>query len=152
DQSFDDRKNAPLFIPTADPMQKRDGQWLAELLGIDPNLLTGVHASGGADQMCVRAMQRALWPATVGYLMDKLLAPVFSDDAVANTRWFYTQFVSGCGPVPAIRVGGQPYGILPTTAFSRIRWLDPERTGVWRPDPQRTFLRELLALIRAVDA
>ena len=152
DQSFDDRKKAPLFTPTADPMQKRDGQWLAELLGIDPNLLTGVHASGGTDQMCARAMQRAVWPATIGYWMDKLLAPVFSDDAVANTRWFFTHFVSGCGPVPAIRVGGQPYGILPTTAFSRIRWLDPEQTGVWRPDPQRTFLRELLALIRAVDA
>jgi hypothetical protein len=152
DQSFDDRKNAPLFTPTSDPMQRRDGQWLAELLGIDPNLFTRVHASGGTDQMCVRAMQRVLWPATIGYWMDKLLAPVFSDEAVANTRWFYTDFVSGCGPVPAIRVGGQPYGILPTTAFSRIRWLDAERTGVWRPDPQRVFLRELLALILAVDA
>src|SRR4029077_12511488 len=74
DQSFDDRKKAPLFTPTADPMQKRDGQWLAELLGIDPNLLTGVHASGGTDQMCARAMQRAVWPATIGYWMDKLLA------------------------------------------------------------------------------
>jgi hypothetical protein len=152
EQSFDDRKNAPLFTPTADPMQKRDGQWLAELLGIDPNLLTRVHASGGTDQMCVRAMQRALWPATLGYWMDKLLAPVFSDEAVANTRWFFTHFVSGCGPVPAIRVGGQPYGILPTTAFSRIRWLDAARTGVRRADPQRAFLRALFALIRAVDA
>jgi hypothetical protein len=25
--------------------------------------------------------------------------------------------------VPALRIGGQPYGILPTTAFSRIGWL-----------------------------
>jgi hypothetical protein len=151
DQSFDDRKNAPLFTPTADQMQKRDGQWLAELLGIDPALLTGIHASGGADQMQARAMQRALWPATLGYWMDKLLTPVFSDDAVASTRWFFTHFVSGCGTVPAIRIGGQPYGILPTTAFSRIRWLD-QRPTVFRPDPQQAYLRELLALIRAVDA
>ena len=150
DQSFDDRKNAPLFTSTSDPMQKRDGQWLAELLDIDPNLLTGVHASGGTDQMCARAMQRAVWPATLGYWMDKMLAPVFSDAAVANTRWFYTHFVSGCGPVPAIRIGGQPYGILPTTAFSRIRWLD-ERS-LFRPDPQLAFLRELFTILRAVDA
>jgi hypothetical protein len=151
DQSFDDRKDAPLFTLTSDPMQKRDGQWLGELLGIDVNLFTSVHASGGTDQMCVRAMQRALWPATLGYWMDKMLAPVFSDAVVANTRWFYTHFVSGCGPVPAIRIGGQPYGILPTTSFSRIRWLDAERP-VFRPDPQLAFLRELFAVIRAVDA
>ena len=42
-----------------------------------------------------------------------------------DTRGFFTRYVSGRGAVPAIRIGGQPYGILPTTAFSRIRWLDP---------------------------
>ena len=86
DQSFDDRKNAPLFTPTADPTQKRDGQWLAELLGVDPALFAGVHGSGGKDQMQARAMQRALWPATIGYWMDKLLAPVFSDETDRQTR------------------------------------------------------------------
>jgi hypothetical protein len=152
DASFDDRKNAPLFTPTADPLQKRDGQWLAELLGIDQALFTGIHAAGGVDQMQARAMQRALWPATIGYWMDKLLAPVFSDAVVADTRWFFTQFVTGHGAVPAIRIGGQPYGILPTTAFSRIRWLDAEPGIAFVPDPRRAYLRELLRLMRAVDA
>ena len=153
DQSFDDRKNAPLFTANPDPNQKRDGQWVAELLGVDPALFTGIHASGGQDQMRTRAMQRALWPATVGYWMDKLLTPVFSDDAVANTRWFFSQYVSGRGAVPAMRIGGQPYGILPTTAFSRIRWLDPKQRGQpgWN-DPQLNYLRPLYAILRAVDA
>ena len=152
DQSFDDRKRMPLFTVTADPMLKRDGEWLAELLGVDPALFTGIHAADGCDQMRARAMQRALWPATIGYWMDKLLAPVFSDDAIASTRAFFTRFVSGRGAVPAIRIGGQPYGILPTTAFSRIRWLDPRRPGEpgWN-DPQLDFLRSLLAILRAVD-
>ena len=35
DQSFDDRK-APLFTPAADWLDKKDGQWLAEYLGVDP--------------------------------------------------------------------------------------------------------------------
>ena len=69
----------------------------AELLGIDPALFTGIHAADGRDQMRARAMQRALWPATIGYWMDKLLAPVFSDDAITSTRWFFTRFVSGRG-------------------------------------------------------
>jgi hypothetical protein len=152
DQSFDDRKHAPLFTPTPDPMKKRDGQWVAELLGIDPAVFTAVHDGGGSDQVQARAMQRALWPATIGYWMDKLLHPVFNDDTVASTRWFFTQFVSGRGAVPALRVGGQPYGILPTTAFSRIGWLDQGTSPVGALDSQLTFVRELYRVLRAIDA
>lgn len=152
DQSFDDRKGAPLFSPNSDATRKRDGQWVAELLGIDPTLLTSVHGSGGQDQMQVRAMQRALWPATLGYWMDKMLAPVFSDEAVEATRWFFTQYVSGRGAVPALRMGGQPYGILPTTAFSRIRWLEAQPPNI-RGDigRQLDFLAELLKILRKID-
>ena len=122
DESFEDRKNQPLFIPTADIWSRRDGQWAAEALGVSTSLLATVHASGGKDQMQARAMQRALWPATLGYWMDKMMTPVFGDETVAAARWFATRYVSGRGPVPALRIGGQPYGILPTTAFSRIGW------------------------------
>lgn len=146
DRSFDDRRDAPLFAATDDPFQKRDGQWLAELLGIDPVLLTTVHGSGGADQLQARAMQRALWPATLGYWLDKLLAPVFDDAAVAHARSFFTRFVSGRGAVPAIRIGTQPYGVLPTTAFSRIRWL-----GGREADSSGRFLARLFAVLRLIQ-
>jgi hypothetical protein len=155
DQSFDDRKNAPLFTPSDDPNQKRDGQWLAEALGIDPAQLQGVHGAGGADQQRARAMQRALWPATLGYWMDKMLTPVFDDETVAQTRAFFSGWVSGRGSVPAVRIGSQAYGVLPTTAFSRIRWLDEKPPGIAtlrEPAPTRAFLARVLALLRAVDA
>jgi hypothetical protein len=129
DESFDDRKNRPLFTPTADIWSKRDGQWVAEALGTGTGLLATVHASGGQDQMQARAMQRALWPATLGYWMDKMMTPVFGDEVVAATRWFFTRYVTGRGTVPALRIGGQPYGILPTTAFSRIGWLSQPGGG-----------------------
>ena len=81
--------------------------------------------------MRARAMQTALWPATWGYWMDTLFTPsagstsIFSDEAIVeSTRAFFTSFVSGRGALPAIRIAGQPYGILPTTAFSRIAWYD----------------------------
>ncbi|MGN6274765.1 MAG: hypothetical protein ACTHNP_02395 [Solirubrobacterales bacterium] len=157
DQSFDDRKGAPLFSPTDDPDEKRDGQWLAEALGIDPAQLTGIHGAGGLDQQRARAMQRALWPATLGYWMDKMLTPVFGDETVAETRAFFTGWVSGRGPVPAVQIGGQAYGVLPTTAFSRIGWLDPKRepivtAGLGEQAPSRAFLARVLALLRAIDA
>jgi hypothetical protein len=125
DESFDDRKNAPLFTTTQDIWAKQDGQWLAEALGIASGLIATVHASGGQDQAQARAMQRALWPATLGYWMDKMMTPVFGDDVVEATRDFFARYVSGRGALPALRIGGQPYGVLPTTAFSRIGWTGP---------------------------
>jgi hypothetical protein len=146
DESFDDRKNQPLFTPTADVWSKRDGQWVAEALGIGTGLLSTVHASGGQDQMQARAMQRALWPATLGYWLDKMMTPVFGDDAVAAARWFCTRYVSGRGPVPALRIGGQPYGILPTTAFSRIGWLRQPILDERAAGPMQAFLAQLYAV------
>jgi hypothetical protein len=151
DESFDDRKRAPLFTPTADALRKRDGQWVAELLGVDPKLFQTVHASDGADQTDARAMNRALWPATLGYWMDKLLTPVFGDDAVESTQWFFTTYVRGRGAVPALRIGGQPYGILPTTAFSRMRWLQP-RGFARAQDPRSAYLARLFEIVRAIGA
>ena len=125
DESFDDRRAAPLFEPQSDRRLKRDGQWLAELLGIAPGTLSDVHNAGGSDQLEARAMQTALWPATLGYFLDTMMEPVIADEDVANARWFFTEYVSGRGAAPALRIGMQPYGILPTTAFSQIDWLSP---------------------------
>jgi hypothetical protein len=153
DVTFDDRKDAPLFSLTPDPMKKRDGQWLSEALGVDPAVFYTVHGAGSLDQIQRRAMQQLLWPATLGYWMDKLMTPVFSDDMVASTRWFFTNYVGGRGTVPAIRIGGQPYGVLPTTAFSRIAWLTEGYRGKALPVPgnQRLFLAQLYALLRKID-
>ena len=106
-----------------------------------------MHAAGGADQARARAMQRALWPATLGYWLDKLLAPAFDDQTVADLRAYFTSYVRGRGALPAVRIGGQAYGVLPTTAFSRIGWLDqPREVGGQR------FLAGLLRVLRLVQA
>lgn len=156
DASFDDRKNGPLFTSVTDPTQKRDGQWLAEFLRLDPGFVGGVHGSGGIDQMQSRAMQTALWPATYGYWMDTLFTPnpgtasIFSDTTIENTRSFFTSYVSGRGPLPAIRIAGQPYGILPVTTFSRIQWFredDRFRTAL-----APSYLGALYQLLRRLDS
>jgi hypothetical protein len=152
DSSFNDRLGRPLFTPTTDPTQKRDGQWLAECLRLDPAFVAGVHASDGVDQMHARAMQTALWPATFGYWMDTLFTPnpgttsIFSDAVIESTRSFFTSYVSGRGPLPAIRIAGQPYGILPVTAFSRVQWF-PQDSRL-----SNSFLASLYHLLRQLDA
>jgi hypothetical protein len=146
-----DRKQ-PLFSAQSGWLDKSDGQWLAEWLGINPALLHHVHAAGGTDQAAARAMNEALWPATLGYWMQNRMAPVFSDDTVARARSFFTQFVLGGGACPSIRIGMQPYGILPVTAFSRMNWIGgggSDAPLVDRITP--SFLPALYRLILAVD-
>ena len=146
DLSYDDRKNTPLFTPSSDPAARRDGDWLATALGIDPTILAGTSGAGGQDQARARAMQRALWPATLGYWMDKMMAPVFGDDTVEAARNYFTNYVRGRGSLPAIRIGGQPYGVLPTTAYSRIGWID--RPGTTAADPFLPRLHQMLDLAK----
>ncbi|MET8863815.1 hypothetical protein ABZW11_12730 [Nonomuraea sp. NPDC004580] len=101
---------------------KTDGQWLAELLGIDPAVLAGAANADGTDQREARAANIALWPATWGSYLRTMLHPIIPPQVVSETRAFFVRYVSGRGPVPAVKIGRQPYGILPTTAFSRMAW------------------------------
>ncbi len=117
-------KGAAQFTPTPDPLLKRDGQWFAEWLGLDPAAFQQVPNAGQADQCEARAMNTALWPATWGYYLERLLHPVLGDKAIRQTRSFFTQHVSARGPVPAVRIGRQPYGILPVSPFRDLGWVE----------------------------
>ncbi|OXM69765.1 hypothetical protein [Amycolatopsis vastitatis] len=125
----------PAAAAPADWTAKTDGQWFAELLGLDPASLTGVPNADHTDQRDARAANTALWPATWGNYLRTTLSPIaspgspppppiLSEATIARTREFFLRHVSGRGPVPAVKIGRQPYGILPTTAFSRMTWPD----------------------------
>ena len=140
--------------PNDDPTEwqrRKDGAWLAGMLGIDPDVLKPSPYYFGTDQAEARAMNVALWPATLGYYMEQMLEPVFSEDNVRDTRAFFNRFVIGRGTVPLIRIGKQPYGILPTTVWSRMHWwnnsqyIEQARLGD-RPD-----LRYLESLSDLID-
>jgi hypothetical protein len=108
---------------------KTDGRWFTELLGLDPAVLTGMPGADGTDQREARAANIALWPATWGSYLAATLHPIISDEVAALTRAFFIRYVSGRGPLPAVKIGRQPYGIVPTTAFSRLTWPDPAATA-----------------------
>jgi hypothetical protein len=154
DESFDDLAGDALFTPTSDELRKSDGQRLAELLGIDAARLEHVRNADGVDHSEARAMQLALWPATLGYFMETMMRPAFDDAAVESTRQFFTAYVSGRGVLPAVRIGAQPYGILPTTAFSRIDWIRGEGGPVTAAGGAAgaPFLKRLYDLLMFVDA
>jgi hypothetical protein len=131
-----------------------DGQWLTDALGIDLAVLDGVAFANGRDVSEARAMNRLLWPATFGYTMETMMAPVFPPDQVHLTRWFFTHFVSGRGQLPALRIGSQPYGILPMAAMNRAAWLKTDRIAppadLAAPEGLRTYLARLNAILTAM--
>ena len=154
DQSFDELKG-PLFTSQTDWLEKRDGQWVAEMLGVDTAIFERAHNANATDQRAARAMHAALWPATLGYWMESMLSPVFPADVVVRTREFFSRFVIAGGICPAIRIGAQPYGILPATALSRMAWLragDDQFGSVFIRNSMLTFLQRLYPLLRAIDA
>lgn len=130
DESFDlyFKPAAPAPLPGTDPiLDKRDGEWLCDRLGLNSGTFTQTLYADGADQSEARAMNIALWPVTLGYLMDSMMQEVFSAQDVERTRQFFTRYVSGRGPIPALRIGRQPYGILPACDFDNMAWFKGER-------------------------
>ena len=77
------------------------------------------------------------------------MRPVFDADAIARTRRHFIDRVSGRGAIPAVRIGKQPYGILPSCALSRMNWMEaapggPVIRGVNGSDRFLVVLRDLL--------
>jgi len=103
-------------------IDKSDGEWLAEILGIDITPLEHIAFSNHTDIREAIAINQALSPATVAYYLEQMLHPELTRPVIENTRQFFCQYIRGRGPFPAIRVGNQPYGILPATAYSRMVW------------------------------
>ncbi|MFZ1789185.1 MAG: hypothetical protein WAT92_12760 [Saprospiraceae bacterium] len=111
-----------------DFLKKKDGKWLSELLGIDPDNASLKRISNyfQTDQCEAKAMNTSLWPATIGYWMESMMNPIFTERDEAIVREFFIQFVSGRGNIPAIRIGDQPYGIMTTSTVKNLNWLNPE--------------------------
>lgn len=155
DESYDILfKKKEDFIPADAPDKKSDGEKLADGLGIDASLFKKVANANGKDQLEAFAMNTALFPATLGYFMDEMMDPIFTERDIENTRVFFASFVSGRGPLPAIRIGKQPYGILPISVYSRLNFMPPKDIGlaVDHKTGEQPFLARLHSLLMKMDS
>ncbi|MER0171831.1 MAG: hypothetical protein DU489_14775 [Nitrosomonas sp.] len=157
DASYDHYFNQ--YIGDDDPADwrtRKDGRWLAQSLGIDPAILKLSPQYYANDQMEARAMNEALWPATLGYFMEQMMEPVFSDGTITSTRNYFNRYVLGRGTLPAIHIGKQPYGILPAAPFSRMAWINRKLFNDDRLEPHISgsflFLTRLYSLVKKADA
>lgn len=122
ESSFSVEREAPVFVPTPDPGAATDGQRLAESLGIDAQVFQHTEGAGAEDANEALAMNRALWPATLGYFLDEMMRPVFDLETIRRVQNFQGQHLFARGALPTLQVGNQPYGVIPTSVLSRFRF------------------------------
>lgn len=103
---------------------KADGKYLASLLGVNDSIIQNVNNSLQTGTGNAYAMNRSLWNATMGHYMEEMWDGVFNYDNIRRTENFFVNYVTARGAVPSIRIGMQPYGIVATTAFSRLKLYD----------------------------
>ncbi len=107
------------------PGDGHDGDVLTNLLGIDDRTLAHVEGAGGLDDQDAKAMNTVLWETTLGYFFKQMVSPLASPGEIAAVRRHFIDHVRARGPLPVIRIGRQPYGLLPTTSLDRLRALAP---------------------------
>lgn len=93
------------------------------LSNFDQFFATVPHATE-KDQLDARHMNTALWSATWGYFLLQMLGVGKTNESPlqdADIDWarnHFIEFVRANGPLPALRVGRQPYGVLPVTSLT----------------------------------
>lgn len=132
-------ETSPVAEPT--PYSPGDGSnrdILSRALGIDAAAFAHVPGADAPEQRDAHHMNTLLWKATWGYALEHILEGPGSPtaDAIRLGREHFAAFVRGRGPIPALRVGHQPYGVLP--AISLDRWTPREDGPI--DSPLRQFL------------
>ncbi|MFD0507023.1 hypothetical protein ACFQ0G_38210 [Streptomyces chiangmaiensis] len=121
-----DRLLATTPATPADPWA--NGTRTAAALGLPAGTLDALPGADEPEQADARNLQLALWSATGDFYLDELLAKDKGGDELdVDRRWLRSHHfghVRARGPLPVLRVGRQPYGLLPVTA-----------TGHWGPTP-----------------
>lgn len=98
-----------------------DGARLARALGLAPALLARFGGAGRDRDPAIAALHRALWPATWGYYCEQIVAGAVDAATIAAARDLFVNAVRADGPWPSLRIGRQPYGILPIAPLARWR-------------------------------
>lgn len=113
-------------LPRADGVSA-EGERLARALGISPEVFKHVAGASGRDDADAACMNRALWPGTLGYLLhyatteDAGEARRLTLDETDGVRAFFRDWIRPGGPFRTLRVGNQPYGVLPVSSLDRWR-------------------------------
>jgi hypothetical protein len=113
--------------PTCRAGDHSDGSRLAAALGIDAATFTSVPDADDTQSLDAQAMNALLWPATWGQFLDTMLAATpnrpgtpIPAPVIEALRRHFIDWVRAQGPLAALRIGRQPYGLLPVLPLDRL--------------------------------
>lgn len=121
-----------------------DGKIMAGLLGINGSVLEEVPRAGMREHAEAVSMNTALYPGTLGYFFGVAMLPVIPAPGGEKLRSFFTRYVTARGPLAAVRVGNQPYGLLLTS---------DQRPGSWGNDAsaEASFFNPFAGVLQAMQ-
>ena len=114
--------------PVAAPADGSVAAVLAAAWSIDPIALAPIDGAASRELDEARLMGPALFEATWGSYLRQQAQPGFDLNLLPQVYAHVTSFVRGGGPLPAIRLGRQPYSIAPVMA-----------RGAWAPVAEGAF-------------
>jgi hypothetical protein len=117
----------PDLTPGAGPLGVSDGWRLGDLFGLGPNLTRRLPGATATDIAEAMTMNRALVPGTIDDFVGEFLKGVVGPAVAQDLHRFFTDWVSGRGHFPPLRVARQPYGIVLAGAWRN--WTFPPPTG-----------------------
>jgi hypothetical protein len=122
--SLDPGYEASYQLERAPPLRAGDGsngEAMARALGLSLDVFAHVRGADGAEQRDAYHMNTALWRATWGYFLEQMMAGggAPSEEAIRRGREHFASYVRARGPLPALRIGTQPYGVLPVVSLDR---------------------------------
>ena len=106
---------------------------MSQAFGVERSIFSHVWGGHDDDQQGTSAMNRVLWPATWGYFLDQMLfapalRPFGMNSQIFQTQWaarrqaaydLFKDYVRARGLLPTLRIGNQPYGLLPLINLER---------------------------------
>ncbi|MBP2414727.1 hypothetical protein JOF48_003526 [Arthrobacter stackebrandtii] len=107
-----------------------DGTVFEAALGLPPGTAAGFSGASGREAWYSRNFTGAFFPVTLGQALGDLARRTFEDPQPGNARarlrqetllfarTHATSFVRSNGPIQPLRIGSNPYGILPVMATS----------------------------------
>ena len=142
------RAGATAGVPATSPIVASDeATAVARLLGIDPVAVESLLPAGGPRstlQTTQRNANTALWWATwepVLHVVDGAAIPAVTPATIESARVLHRDDVRGAGHSSALRIGPQPYGILPVTDLNAWRPRRGETTASLVPLIDRVLRR-----------
>ena len=143
-RSFASECHAP---PTA---RGSNADVLARACGFDAGVmhatLRTLYDAWRTDQIDAQQMATALWPATWGYYLANLVGLTGTGltlEAIAWAREHFIAHVRTFGPLPTLRVGRQPYGLLPISPLGSQPAAIADAPERWLAATLRTLLERL---------